>query len=118
LGYLGWSPFRCENPDSEALDFLGFPWILSFESRLFNELRGINRKNNFNSLLAAFVAVGDGTLQWRNANGQESTWGKLSLDSDFLQQIAVPALPSPTSTERQLALGADFSRTQRGAKEH
>jgi hypothetical protein len=29
------------------LDFLGFPWILSSESRLINELREIFRARNF-----------------------------------------------------------------------
>jgi hypothetical protein len=30
-----------ENPRFEVLDFLGFPWILSSETRLINELHGI-----------------------------------------------------------------------------
>jgi hypothetical protein len=39
---LSWSLlFRCENLDSRALDSLGFPWILSSESRLFSGLREI-----------------------------------------------------------------------------
>jgi hypothetical protein len=41
LDFLGWSPFRRESPVSDVLDFLGFPWILSSESRLFNGLRAI-----------------------------------------------------------------------------
>src|SRR5271156_4087376 len=96
LGFLGRWPFRCENPCSDVLDFLGFPWILSSESGLFNGLRGINRGKFFHALLVAFKAVGDGTLQWRHADGQDLTWGKLTLDSDFPQQNVVPALPSPT----------------------
>jgi hypothetical protein len=32
------------------LDFLGFPWILSSESRLFNGLRGWKRGNFFLAL--------------------------------------------------------------------
>jgi hypothetical protein len=40
LGFLGAWPFRYENPRSGVLDFLGFPWILSSESRLINGLRG------------------------------------------------------------------------------
>jgi hypothetical protein len=51
LGFLGWCPFRCEGPRLWALDFLGFPWILSSESRLFNGLRSLKRGNFF---LAAF----------------------------------------------------------------
>jgi hypothetical protein len=41
LDFLGPGPFGCENPRFWVLDFLGFPWILSSESRLINELRGI-----------------------------------------------------------------------------
>jgi hypothetical protein len=36
-----------------ALDFLGFPWILSSESRLFNGLRGIFAGGNFTRPFAA-----------------------------------------------------------------
>jgi hypothetical protein len=39
LGFLGAWPFRCEGTADEgwiSLDFLGFPWILSSESSLFN----------------------------------------------------------------------------------
>jgi hypothetical protein len=36
LGFLGRSPFRRENPLSRGLDFLGFSWIPSSESKLFN----------------------------------------------------------------------------------
>jgi hypothetical protein len=69
----------------QGLDFLGFPWILSFESRLFNGLRGIKRGKYFHALLEAFKAVGDADLQCWHADGQGLTWGKLSLDSDFQQ---------------------------------
>jgi hypothetical protein len=96
LGFLGRSPFRCENPCSDVLDFLGFPWILSSESNLFNGLRGQNRQKKFHALLVAFKAVGDGTLQWRHADGQDLPWGELSLDSNFPQQIALRALLHPS----------------------
>jgi hypothetical protein len=77
--------FSLQNPRFNVLDFLGFPWILSCESLFFKELRGINRKNIFNSLLAAFKAAGDGILQCWRVDGQDLSWGKLSLDSDFQQ---------------------------------
>jgi hypothetical protein len=47
LGFLGRWPFRCEAPRFWGLDFLGFPWILSSESRLINGLRGNNGGNFF-----------------------------------------------------------------------
>jgi hypothetical protein len=34
-------------PRSDVLDFLGFPWILSSESSLFNGLSGIKRRSFF-----------------------------------------------------------------------
>ena len=43
LGFLGSWPFGRENPRLWGLEKLGFPWILSSESRLFNGLRGILR---------------------------------------------------------------------------
>jgi hypothetical protein len=47
LGFLGRWPFGRENPRLQGLEKLGFPWILSSESSLFNGLRGIFRKRNF-----------------------------------------------------------------------
>jgi hypothetical protein len=41
LGFLGDWPFRYGNLLFGVLDFLGFPWILSCESSLFNGLCGI-----------------------------------------------------------------------------
>jgi hypothetical protein len=41
LGFLGDWPFRYGNNLFGVLDFLGFPWILSSESSLFNGLYGI-----------------------------------------------------------------------------
>jgi hypothetical protein len=63
LGFLGPWPFRCENLADEAwisLDFLGFPWILSSESRLFNGLRWILREENFSRPFAARQRAGTG----------------------------------------------------------
>jgi hypothetical protein len=40
------------------LNFLGFPWIRSSESRLFNELRGILREENFSRPFATRQRAG------------------------------------------------------------
>jgi hypothetical protein len=40
-------PFRREKPPIQGLDFLGFPWILSSESRFFNRLCGTKRGSFF-----------------------------------------------------------------------
>jgi hypothetical protein len=50
LDFLGSSPFRYESPQLWGLDFLGFPWILSSESRLIKGLRRIFHGNIFLSL--------------------------------------------------------------------
>ena len=47
LGFLGRRRFPCENRHLGLLDSLGFPWILSSESRLFNGLHGIFAEKNF-----------------------------------------------------------------------
>ena len=41
MDFLGALPIRCETPQFWLLDFLGFPWILSSETRLFKGLHGI-----------------------------------------------------------------------------
>jgi hypothetical protein len=41
LGFLGASPFGVGNPRFWGLEKLGFPWILSSESRLINGLRAV-----------------------------------------------------------------------------
>ena len=51
LGFLGLWPFRYQQLRFWALDFLGFPWILSCESRLINGLRGIKAQKFFAALL-------------------------------------------------------------------
>jgi hypothetical protein len=51
---ISWtSADRRENRDLSLLDFLGFPWILSTESRLINGLRGISRGSFFLSPVLA-----------------------------------------------------------------
>ena len=60
LGFLGSCRFRCKIPRSDLLDSLGFPWILSSESRLFNGLRGVSREEFFSRVLLALRGVGTG----------------------------------------------------------
>jgi hypothetical protein len=71
-----------------VLDFLGFPWILSSESRLFNGLRGTNRERFFIAVLPRRQQRWEGILQSRGAGAQNCSWRKLSLISDYLQEIA------------------------------
>jgi hypothetical protein len=82
LDFLGRPPFRRESPLAGGLDFLGFPWILSSESRLFNGLRGFLRVENFSR-----------PLWWRGGAGTGASGpgmqrivhgGELSAISDFL----------------------------------
>jgi hypothetical protein len=64
LGFLGRWPFRREDPNFWLLDFLGFPWILSSESRLINGLRGINGAPIFHAASsAASGAERDGAVE-------------------------------------------------------
>jgi hypothetical protein len=66
------------------LDFLGFLWILSSESRLFNGLRGLNRI----FFLAGFPwRVSAETGADGGAKEQDCSSGKLNPVSDFLQGI-------------------------------
>jgi hypothetical protein len=58
LDFLGARPFRCENARQGVLDFLGFPWILSSESILFNGLRGIFAERNFSHPFAIGGSAG------------------------------------------------------------
>jgi hypothetical protein len=43
FGFSWPRPFRCENPRSWVLDFLGFSWISSSGFRFFNGLRSLKR---------------------------------------------------------------------------
>jgi hypothetical protein len=49
LGFLGGLLFGRENPNLWLLEFLGFPWILSSESRLINGLREIFHEHSIAS---------------------------------------------------------------------
>jgi hypothetical protein len=86
LDFLGPWPLRREDPHSWLLDYLGFPWILSSESRLINGLRGLKRAKVF--LAASSVALRGARTGARSrgyAEVQNCSWGKLNLISDFTQ---------------------------------
>jgi hypothetical protein len=93
LDFLGGWPLPCENPRFWVFDFLGFPWILSFESSLFNGLRGKSAENIFRTPALALRGAGTGAHGRGNAEVQDCSWGELTLVSDFLQDIAVKAAP-------------------------
>src|ERR1700722_383950 len=59
LDCLGPCPFRSEFPYFLVLDFLGFPWILSSETRLINGLHGISLRKFFLSVLPLRSQRGD-----------------------------------------------------------
>jgi hypothetical protein len=88
LDCLGASPFPFENPRFEVLDFLGFPWILSSETRLTNGLRGIFLEKFFPRLFASALSRRDGMSQPWRIEAQSCSSGKFSFFSDFLQDIA------------------------------
>ena len=79
LDFLGPWPFRHENPNLWLLDSLGFPWILSSESRLINGLRGINRAKFFRRRFFRRRERRNGRRGRGHAEGQDCSWGKLSL---------------------------------------
>jgi hypothetical protein len=56
LGFLGQPPFCFKDPRLCGLDFLGFPWILSSESRLINKLHEIFSGKFFSSFCLTFEA--------------------------------------------------------------
>jgi hypothetical protein len=58
LEFLGPCLFRFENPRFRGLDFLGFPWILSSESRLISGLHGIFAEKFFVALLLLGIRSG------------------------------------------------------------
>jgi hypothetical protein len=68
------------------LDFLGFPWILSSESRLFNGLQAKSARKYFLALSPGVSAAGVGARAGlADAEGQDWSLGEGNLVSDFLQ---------------------------------
>jgi hypothetical protein len=93
LGFLGLGHFAREDPISWLLDSLGFPWILSSESRLINGLRGKSEQKFFTPLLPWRGSPETGSDGRGRTEGQDCSSGKLTSLSDFPQLIVFEALP-------------------------
>jgi hypothetical protein len=78
--------------DSPGLDFLGFPWILSSESSLFNGLAAEAWKFFLQLFSLALKVAGTAARGRDHAEAQVCSWAKLTRASDFLQEIVVRAL--------------------------
>jgi hypothetical protein len=88
LGFLGPWPFGCETAHKSLLDSLGFPWILSSESRFINGLCGIFAQRIFpRAFPLAFEAREREPTVEANAEAQDYSWGKLNLTSDYPQDL-------------------------------
>jgi hypothetical protein len=87
------------------LDFLGFPWILSSESRLFNELRGILQEEFFWGFPLSSRGAGNGEPAVEAMRKRRNVHGaKLNPISDFLQSIVARAVAiSAASIQTQAA---------------
>ena len=119
LGFLGSWLFRCKAPAYEGLDFLGFPWILWSESRLFNGLRGFFAGRIFAGLFptlrgAATGACGRAMRKRRIIHGASLTW--LPIFRKRLSSASFPLRP-PQSTGNSLSAaqrnGGSRSRSAR-----
>jgi hypothetical protein len=105
LGFLGAEWFRRKNPQLRLLDFLGFAWILSSESRLFNGLRGIFREEFFSGIFLVLRGRDDGEPAVEAMRKREIVHGR-SL-APFLiscNQLYREPAPSAASIQKQLAL--------------
>jgi hypothetical protein len=74
------------------MDFLGFPWILSSESRLFNGLRGIKLGKYFSRASLALRGPRTGASGLVIRKHRIVHAGKLTLVSDSQQEIAIRAI--------------------------
>jgi hypothetical protein len=94
--------FRCENLDSRVLDSLGFPWILSSESRLFSGLHEIFVRKSLLSLfpgsrIAETGARGRGMRKRRIAH--QASLNRVLLfrkTMSALIAITIDGLPPPS----------------------
>jgi hypothetical protein len=89
LGFLGRGPFGRETLGFWGLEKLGFPWILSSESSLFNGLRVTFAERNFSRPFARNGGIGGigGTRRQRFWQGEarNCSCDELNLVSNFLQ---------------------------------
>jgi hypothetical protein len=111
LDFLGPSRFCPRTARKQGLDFLGFPWILSSESRLFNGLRGILREENFSRPFAARAAARDRSRYSYDTEMQYDSSSKPNSFSAFLQ-LPLTEIVDPLSS-RDGALSRTIGYHQR-----
>jgi hypothetical protein len=105
LGFLEISPFCCEKPRFCGFEKLGFPWILSSESRLINGLQEKIEESFFYSPFSPENGHRGSLALDSVRGGTNCSWDKLNLISDFLQEIAVRGRSFlADSIQRRLAL--------------
>jgi hypothetical protein len=79
------------------LDFLGFPWISLDSLVRIETFQWVTRLFAGRKLLAPFPGVertpGRKHAILGHAEAQDCSWGKLTLISDFLQEIVARAAP-------------------------
>jgi hypothetical protein len=92
--------FALKTPRFEGLEFLGFPWILSSETRLINGLHGIFAEKFFVTPFAPWRVRNAKTEgRWRGyAEAQKCSSSELSVDSDFLQLFVARPFPPAASS--------------------
>ena len=91
-----------------GLDFLGFPWILSSESRLINGLRGFYPEEYLSRPFLALRAPERAPVVEAMGKRKIVHGGELNPASDFLQEIVVRAVPfRPPQSKSGLDPGGD-----------
>jgi hypothetical protein len=90
-------PIGRESPCLWALEKLGFPWILSSESSLFNGLRGIFAGRNFSRPFARRGPQRRNRRQpsW-HAEALKWSWDESNSFYDFQREIVVERCPPET----------------------
>jgi hypothetical protein len=91
---------------AQGLGGLGFFWILSSESRLFNGLRGLDRGRISFSAFPARERRGNRPRRGLGMTKAGLFMRQLNLSSDFPQEIVVPNVPfrsPPAEGKRRLA---------------
>jgi len=98
----------------DSLDFLGF-------SRSNRDLSmgyaGFSRKNISRALCRGGRSAGTGACGPGHAEAQDCSWGKLSLVSDFLQEIVVRAVPFRPPQSKSRSLEAASSKPPKQSNE-
>jgi hypothetical protein len=104
------------------LVFLGFPWILSIESRLINHLHGIFAEKFSHAFSLAFDGREQPSTASKRRSAMNRSWTKFSMSSDYPQVIFIdsrqaeacesgPIPPREADQGRAAVLfGLDFAR--------